>query len=169
MSTTSNTCFFGPLESTSQTASRSVQPFLQSSLQWVPILYTFHLKIVPSHVGSGPPSNTSFLGPTRVNNPNSTSAEIGWQICSTPANFTGYPILASLLHRQSVQPFCRAHNSERQNDRAHYSVSNNRLHLRSTAMRSNNKEKALIQAHINQFSTKNLINTKYQPISWHIM
>jgi len=34
-----NTCFIGPLESKSQTASRSVQPFLHSSLQRVATLY----------------------------------------------------------------------------------------------------------------------------------
>ena len=43
------------------------------------ILYTLQwaapslIKIVPSHGGSGPPSNTWFLGPTRVHNPNSIS------------------------------------------------------------------------------------------------
>jgi len=35
----SNTCFLGPPESTTQTASRSVQPFLHSSQQKVPTLY----------------------------------------------------------------------------------------------------------------------------------
>jgi len=33
----------------------------------------FPLKIAPSHGGSGPPSNTWFLGPTRVHNPNGIS------------------------------------------------------------------------------------------------
>jgi len=48
---------FGPLL-VIQTASRSVQPFLHSSLQNVPILYhgpPLPLKIVLSHGGSGPP------------------------------------------------------------------------------------------------------------------
>jgi len=33
----------------------------------------FPPKIAPSHGGSGPPSNTWFLGPTRVLNPNGIS------------------------------------------------------------------------------------------------
>ena len=64
-------------ESTSQTASRSVQPFLHSSRQRVTMLYNgpslFLLKIAPSHGGSGPLSNTWFLGPTQVRNPNGMS------------------------------------------------------------------------------------------------
>jgi len=51
----------GPLKSLVQTASRSVQPFLHSSRQSVPILYNgppCPLKIVHSHGGSVPPSNT---------------------------------------------------------------------------------------------------------------
>ena len=43
----------------------------------IPILYNgaplSFLKIAPSHGGSGPPSNTWFLGPTRVPNPNGIS------------------------------------------------------------------------------------------------
>ena len=48
-----------PLESTSQTASRSIQPFSHSS--WQRVSYTLQsaahwpLKIAPSHGGSGPP------------------------------------------------------------------------------------------------------------------
>jgi len=48
----------------------SVQPFLHRWLQSVPVRYNgtplFPLKIAPSHRGSGPPSNTWFLGPTRI-------------------------------------------------------------------------------------------------------
>jgi len=40
------------------------------TLQWGA---PFPLKIAPSHGGSGPPSNTWFLGPTRVLNPNGIS------------------------------------------------------------------------------------------------
>jgi len=74
----------GPPESKSQTASGSVQPFLRSSLQSVPILHDelplvpYPLKIAPSHGGSGHPSNTWFLGPTWVLNPNGNS--IGFAI-----------------------------------------------------------------------------------------
>ena len=63
----------GPSEPITWTASRSVQPFLHSSLQGVPILYNgprFLLKIAASHGGSGYPSSTWFFGPTWVLNPN---------------------------------------------------------------------------------------------------
>jgi len=48
---------------------------LYSSPQCVPVRYNGHplplpLKIVPFHWGSGPPSYTWFLLPTRVLNPN---------------------------------------------------------------------------------------------------
>jgi len=51
------TCaFFGLLESTTQTASRSVQPFLHSWRQIVPILYNgrLYLPKLPLLIGSGP-------------------------------------------------------------------------------------------------------------------
>jgi len=52
----------GPSEPITQTASRSVQPFLHRRPQGVPILYNgmpiSPLKIAHSHRGSGPPSNT---------------------------------------------------------------------------------------------------------------
>jgi len=50
----------GPLESTTQTAYRSVETFLHSSRQNVPVLYNglpLPLKLAPSHTGSAPPSN----------------------------------------------------------------------------------------------------------------
>jgi len=51
-------------------ASRSVQPFLHGSRQSVPILYNGPFApYCPLHGGSGPPSNTCFLEPTRVHNP----------------------------------------------------------------------------------------------------
>jgi len=66
------------LESSTQTASRLVQPFLHSSRQRVIVLYSGPplpppLKIATSHGGSGPPSNTCFLGSTRVHVPNAIS------------------------------------------------------------------------------------------------
>ena len=64
----------GPRKSTSQTASRLVQPFLNSSHR-VPILYngppSFPLKNCPFTRGSGSLFNTWFLWPTQVLIPNS--------------------------------------------------------------------------------------------------
>jgi len=65
----------GPSKPT--TASRSVQPFLYTWPQSVPILYN-GTSLSPSKLplpigGSGPPSNTWFLGPTWVLNPNGIS------------------------------------------------------------------------------------------------
>jgi len=57
--------FLDPPDWASQTASRSVQPFLHSSRQTVTILYNerpFPLNC-PSHRGIWAPSNTWFLGP----------------------------------------------------------------------------------------------------------
>ena len=48
-------------------ASGSIQPFVLSSLQKVPVLYNglpLPIKIALSHGGSGSPSNPWFLGPT---------------------------------------------------------------------------------------------------------
>ena len=73
----------------------------------------------PFRWGSGPPSNTWFLGSTRVHNPNGitiSSAVFAW--------------LTSVTDRQT----------DRQTDRPRYSIGNNRPHLRSsTATRLNNK------------------------------
>ena len=113
-----NNGFLHPPDSASRTASRSVEPFWRSSRQRVSILYNGpplpRLKIAPLREGSGPPSNTWFLGPTRVHLPNGIS--IG------SAVLQGSPSLQT----------------ERQTDRPHYSVSNNRPHLRSTEMRTKN-------------------------------
>jgi len=58
-------------------ASRSVQPILHSTQQRVPLLdnelLLSRLKITLSYGASGFPSNTWFLGPTRVHNPNGIS------------------------------------------------------------------------------------------------
>jgi len=73
------------------------------TLQWDAL---FLLKIAASHGGSGPPSNTWFLGSARVLNPNDTSI--------------GAAVFAWLT---SV--------TDKQTDRPHYSVGNNRPHLRT--------------------------------------
>jgi len=65
----------GPSKPITQTASRSVQLFCTDDCR-VSLYYgtpLSPLKIVPSHGGSGPPSNTWFPGPTRVFNPNCIS------------------------------------------------------------------------------------------------
>jgi len=102
----------GPPESKSQTASRSVQPFLCSSRQSVPILYNGPpftlLKTVRFHGGSEFPSNTWFLGS---------------------------PVSSIQTVSRSVQPFCRSLSGlDRPTDRPYYSVCNNigRIHVRST-------------------------------------
>ena len=65
---------FGPYEPTTQTASRSVQPFLHRWPQSVPILYNGMplsiIKIAPCHGEIWTPSNTRFPRPTQVLNPN---------------------------------------------------------------------------------------------------
>ena len=64
----SNTWFRG---SSTKTVCRSVQPFLHSTTYSVPLLYfTFFPKNCPFPLGSGPLSNTWYLWPTRVINPN---------------------------------------------------------------------------------------------------
>jgi len=44
-----------------------------SAFQYFTMNHLYPLKIARSHMGSGPPSNTWFLGPTRVLNPNCIS------------------------------------------------------------------------------------------------
>jgi len=77
-----------PPESISQTAARSVQPFLHSSRQTVPLLYNgqpFSPKIAPSHTGSG-----------------LHRGSLGHPPESTTQTKSG-----------SVEPFCRAHDCDR--------------------------------------------------------
>ena len=96
-------------EFTSQTASPLVQPFLHSSRQTVPC-FTMDRPSPqnwPSRAGPGLPSNTWFLGPTRVHIPNDTS--IG----------------------------CRVHDRDRQTNQATPSVTIGRIYVRSTAVRPN--------------------------------
>jgi len=66
----------GSLESTPKATSRSVQPFLHSPRKRVRIYYNetpLSLKINFAHGEIWIPSNTCFLVPTRVLNPNSIS------------------------------------------------------------------------------------------------
>jgi len=115
---------FGPPESITQTASRSVQPFLHSSPQSAPILKHSSLQGVvgqPEHVlfhnnccfawESGIPSIAWFLGSTRLSIPN------------------GISIGSAVL--------CRCRDCDRPADHATWSVTIGRLYLRSTVMRPN--------------------------------
>jgi len=70
------TRFLGPVRAQTPNGILIGLPFLHRWPQSVPILYNgtpLPLKISPSHVGSGPLSNTWFPGPTRVLNLNDTS------------------------------------------------------------------------------------------------
>ena len=104
--------YLGSPESTTQTVSRSVHPFLDSSRLRVAILYNGSplppIKIVPFHEASEPPSNTWFPGPTRILNPNVIS------------------IASDVLLHGSLLWHCA-----RQTDRPRYAVYNNRPHLRT--------------------------------------
>jgi len=116
--TPSNTWFLGLFEPITLTASRSVQPFLHSSPQSVPIL-----------CNGRPPSKLPF--PMGTSEPNVTHGSLSQLEFITQ--------MASL----SVQPFLqcsRLWQTDRLTDRPRYSVCNNRPHLqyryvRSTAMR----------------------------------
>jgi len=74
--------YLGPPESITQTASRSVQPFLHSSHQKVTILYIGSLppQNCPFARGIWTPSNTWFLEPTQVHKLNGIS--IGSSVCA---------------------------------------------------------------------------------------
>jgi len=88
------TCSLGPPESIPQTESRSVQQFLHSSWQKVPILY------------NGPPLSPSKL-PLRM-------------VVSGPHlihGFFGPPESKTQTASRSVQPYCRAHDRDRPTDR----------------------------------------------------
>jgi len=79
----------------------------------------FPLKIAPMHGGSGPISNTWFLGPTWVYNPNGMS--ISSAVFARLTTVTDRP-------------------TDRQTDRPYYSICNNRPHIRSTVMWANNTQ-----------------------------
>jgi len=68
-------CRVGPPESRTQTANQSVQLFLHSLQQKVPILYNERPfpQNCPFHGEIWTPSNTSFLGPIRAHNANGIS------------------------------------------------------------------------------------------------
>jgi len=74
-------------------------------------------KFAPSHGGSEPPSNTWYLGPTQVLNPNGIS--IGSAVFAGLTNVT-----------------------DRQTDHATQSLTIDRIYVPSTAMRSNNNNKS---------------------------
>ena len=104
------------------------------------------------------PSNRCFLGPTPLSNPNGISigtAVFAQLITDDPYTLQwaalsikivplrtwdldprlthgslGQPVSMSQTPSRSVQPFCRAHDRDRQTDRPRYSVCNNRPHLR---------------------------------------
>jgi len=80
-------------------------------------LSLFPLKIAPFHWESGPPSNTWFLGPCPVHDPNKQ-------------------------YLDQFSHFCRAYCCDRQNDRptdyATRSVTVGHIYVHSTAMQSNN-------------------------------
>ena len=84
------------------------------TLQWGPL---FPLKIAPSHGGMWTPSNTWFLGPTRVLNPNGTS--IGAAVFGGLTSVTDRP-------------------TDRSTDHATRSVTIGHIYVHSTAMRPNN-------------------------------
>jgi len=144
---------YGPAESTTQTASRSVQTFLHSSRQKDPVLYNgriFPTKLPLRMGGSGPSSNTWFAGSIRTQNPHwiSISSAFFAQMnawCLVSLYFTmgrpfptlkivpshgsvGPPKSSIQTASRSVQPFLQG-SIVWQTDRPHYSVGNNRPHL----------------------------------------
>ena len=111
-----NTSFLlGSPESTTQTASQSIQPFFSRlTAECRPALpcMSFPLKIAPSHGRSGTPCNTWFLGPTWVHIPNGIS--IGSAVfVQLPAFTTCRPFLLPLklpLSMRDLNP-CLIHGS----------------------------------------------------------
>ena len=139
----------GPMESTTQTANRSLKRFLHSSRQIVPILYNGrpYPSELPLQMGIWTPCNTWCLGPMRADNPNGTS--ISWAMftqmtadCpytlqwfahfwfkiapfhggSGPHGSLGPPESWTQMATRSLQPFCTAHKCDRLTDRATQSV-----------------------------------------------
>jgi len=102
-----------PFELTTQRASQSLSHFCTDDRRVSPYFTMrrpFPVKIARAHGGPEPPSNTWFLGPTRVLNP------IGISIGSAV-----FPRLISVTDRQTNRP----------TDRPRYSVGNNRPSLRA--------------------------------------
>jgi len=166
---------FGPMESTTQTANRSLQPFLPSSRQKVPIPYNGHTfpQKLPLPMGIWIPCNTWFLPksesttqtPSRSVQPffhKQLNAECSYTLESdTPfprkiAPSQGIPgphIIHGYLDptefstqtaSRSVQPFLQG-SLVWQTKRPHYLDGNNRLHLCMTyvvwAMQPSNKSR----------------------------
>jgi len=145
-----------------QTASWSVQPFLHSSQQGVPVLYFPPNYPFPWGMAAAP-SNTMFLGPTRVHIPNGIliSSAIFVQL-SADGHYTLQwvalfhlkiaPSEEDLNPHKNTVPL--AHPSPHPKwhlyrfscfawlmiltDKPRYSICNNRRHLHGTAMRPNN-------------------------------
>ena len=149
---------FDPPDSTNKTANQSVQPFLHSSWQKVPILYTGRpfLPNCPFSCGDLDPHLTRFLGPIQPHNPNGISigSDVVAQMtavslyftmgCTFPPQNGPFPqgdlnphlIYGSLgplesstwTASQSLQPFLQV-SLVWQTDRPCYSVGKNRPHL----------------------------------------
>jgi len=66
---------------------RTIYPGISSQLRHV------------STIGKMLNSNISSTRPHNMVNVDSLTAEIGWRVWGTPANFNGFRVLASLLHR----------------------------------------------------------------------
>jgi len=126
--------FLRPTGVIPKTVYRSVQLFLHSSQQKVPILYNgpplSPSKLPPSHMGIWTPSNTRFRGPTTVHNPNGIS--------------NGSPVLQGLRSWQTD------------------SVCNNRPHVGSTVMHPNNDYyKFTAESNVNELRKRNSICQSY--------
>jgi len=146
----SNTWFLGSTNSACQTASRSVQPFMHSyGGQSLYLTMGSLPPKLPLPIRDLDPSNTLFLGPTRVLNPNGIS--IGSAVfCTVHGTASVYFTMArpcspkNCPSRGGSGPHLRhgslAYYCERpiQTDHANRSVTVGRIHVRSTAMRSNN-------------------------------
>ena len=120
--------FFGLLQSTTQMASRAVEPFCAAH-DWVSSGMPKHVlspKIAPSHRGSGPSSNTCFLWPNRVYNPSNTPFLAPIRVLRPNGISIGSAFFAGLTILWQDRP----------TDRATRSVTIGRIYLRSTAMRT---------------------------------
>jgi len=166
MCTPSNTYFLEPIRV--QTASRSVQSFFSQLTVEVLTLYNgppLALSNCTYAWGIWTPSNTCFLGPTPLRIPNGisiASAVFAQLTADSPILYNRSSLYTSKLsirmvsgshlmnhwthlspqprrHLDRFSRFYRARDLDRQTDRPHYSVCNNRPHLRrpihSTVMR----------------------------------
>jgi len=111
----------GPPASTTEMANRSVQPFLHSSRQKIPMLYNgrpfppklhhFPPSKIPVYMGSESPFNTWFLGTSRVHNTNgiSISAQLTAQHPYTSQWVDPSPSKLSLYIRMSITIYYMIH------------------------------------------------------------